>query len=549
MRDLKELQKRNNEKFALRVGFKQFNHKREIEEFTFGDLYRDTQALGTKLLADGCRGWHIAILGENSYQWVLSYITVINGVGVVIPMDKELKDDDMARLLRACDADAVISSRTYMPMLSRIRESCPNIKRIIVQNPTEEDDFGDEALAELVEAGKELLEAGRSDYTDITIDPHALCEILFTSGTTGANKGVMLSQDNIAAALYSSMSLIYAGNMCYSVLPINHSYECTCHILGALYQGSTLCFNDSLKRVVQNMDVFRPDFSLMVPQFLVSMRKMIWKKAKENGLDVHMRYGMIYSEILRKLGIDGRRLFFKPVHKQLGGNMEQIVVGGAPISAETVKEFDVLGINVVVGYGITECAPLVAANCSRFKRYGSVGQVVPSCRVRITDPDENGVGEVEVTGDNVMLGYYKDEASTAASFTADGWFKTGDLGYFDRQKYLYLAGRKKNLIILPNGKNVFPEELEDFITEKIEYVREVVVFAPADEEVICALCYLDEEYLDTHGVTNPLEQLKHDMRKVNAVLPGYKQISDVRISEHEFEKTTTAKIKRQSVVK
>ncbi|WP_052447539.1 AMP-binding protein [Clostridium polynesiense] len=549
IRDIRTMVKRATDLYRNRTAYKEIGPSKEVLEYSFIQLEEDMNALGTALLHRGFEGKHIALLGENSYAWVVSYLAVINGVGVVIPMDKDLTDEDIAMLLNNCDADGVICSETFIPTMNNILSLCPKISSCIVMNPQE--DIGDfHSLTSLIEEGKLLLKQGNREFLGAPIDVDKMSEIIFTSGTTGANKGVMLSQKNIMSVVYGAFHLIKPGKISISVLPLNHSYECSCHILGGIYWGLTVCFNDSLKNLSKNLKRFKPDFSIMVPLFLESMDKMIWKQAAENGLSGHLKYGIKFSNLIRKLGIDMRRKYFKPILSYFGGNLEQIVCGGAPLRSEIITSFDNMGINVVNGYGISECAPLVAANCTAWKKLGSVGYIVPICKVRITNKDKDGNGEIQVKGDNVMLGYYKDDKSTKTAFTEDGWFITGDRGYLDREGFLFITGRDKNLIILTNGKNVHPEELEEIITTSIPYVKEVVVTASMsknNEDTIHAYVYFDPEYVHEKGYETLRQMIKNDIKRVNRRLALYKRISSIFVSEKEFEKTTTKKIKRQSL--
>jgi len=552
LRDIRELVRRADRLFDHRVAYRQLGPKKNIFDYTFHQLHRDMNAFGTGLMQMDLKGKHFALLGESLYQWVLSYVTVINGVGVVVPMDKELMAHDLSRLMNYADCEVIICSDSYVNTVRELLPSCPQIKQCFVMNPKEGGDYeGFTPITQVMREGYDLMERGDRSYLDAFIDVDVMSEILFTSGTTGANKGVMLSQKNIMAVVCSAMQIIEPGKVSMSVLPIHHTFECSCHILGGLYAGLTVCFNDSLKRVTQNLKLFKPEFMIVVPMFLESMMRNIWSNAEKNGLAQHMKYGIKFSRLLMKLGIDKRRKYFQPVHKALGGNLKQVVCGGAPLRNELVTGFDDVGINVVNGYGISECAPLVSANFTNYKKVGTVGKVVTCCKVRIGSPDENGVGEIEVRGDNVMAGYYKDEESTAKSFTEDGWFKTGDLGKLDKDGYVYISGREKNLIILPNGKNVSPEELEELVQAKLEYVKEIVVFALMTGNDtsgrICAACYLDPDWIEKNNITDPEEHLKAEIKQINRYLPGYKQIADVRVVADEFEKTTTKKIKRQLV--
>lgn len=550
LRDIRVLLRRSSKLYTDQIAYEEIKPHKQVVKYSFNQLESDVNALGTKLMHMNMRGYHFAILSENSYAWVVSYLSIINGVGIVIPLDKELTDEDIINLLIKSDADVIICSDTFASSMKYILTECPNIKSCIITNPKQ--DYPEFlSLNKLIEEGKQLLEAGKREYLDVPIEKDSMCEIVFTSGTTGANKGVMLSHKNIMAVVYGSLSLIEAKGVSFSVLPINHTYECSCHILGGLYSGLTICFNDSLKRVMDNMKLFKPNMSLMVPLFLESMHKNIWKEAKKTGLEPHLKYGVKFSNLIRKFGIDLRRTLFKPILDNFGGNLCQIVCGGAPLRLDIIKSFESMGIEILNGYGITECGPLVATNSYMWKKPGSVGRVMPGCRVRISNPTENGYGEIQVKGDNVMLGYYNDQESTNLSFTDDGWFKTGDLGYLDISNFLYICGREKNLIILSNGKNVHPEEIEDIISKNLSYIKEVVVFSStipeSNEERITACVYVDEDLikLDTVDIKDKLNQ---DIRILNKNLPVYKRITNILVSESEFEKTTTRKIKRSLVL-
>jgi len=551
IRDLRELVRRADRLFAEKIAYKEIGSNDEVFDYTFGRLKEDTDALGTKLFDMGMKGYHIAVLGENSYRWVVSYLSIVNGLGVVVPLDKEMTDDEIAMLINKSDSKSVICSDTYADALSGILPKCPAVEHAVVMNPSQEyENLLD--MNVLIDEGKEIIKSGNREYLDTSIDIDKMCEIVYTSGTTGANKGVMLSHKNIMTVIFGAMSLIKPVDTSFSVLPISHTYECSCHILGGIQSGLTICFNDSLKRVMKNIERFKPNFSVMVPLFLETMYRSIWINAEKNGLDKHLKYGLWFSNLLRKLGIDQRGLYFKPILEKFGGNLNLVVSGGAPLREEVIKGMTDFGIEVLNGYGITECAPLVSTNSVLWKKKGSVGRIIPGCEVKIDNPDEKGIGEVLVKGDNVMLGYYKDKKNTDLSFTADGWFKTGDLGYLDKQNFLYINGRRKNLIILANGKNISPEEIEGIVSEKIPYAKEVVVYSPFNKEgtqdTIIASIYIDKEYIITNGISNIKEELNRDIKLINRNLPVYKRIAKTLISETEFEKTATKKIKRDLVI-
>ncbi|RBP66013.1 long-chain acyl-CoA synthetase [Alkalibaculum bacchi] len=545
----RELLSRSSSKYSEHIAFKEIGPNKQILEYSYKNLQEDVDAFGASLIEMGMKGYHFAILGENSYLWVVSYLAIIQGIGVAVPLDKELSEEDLFHLIKKSNTDAIICSKTYASIAQKCIDNNLKVKQIIVMNSEDHADFL--SMKKLIQKGKEFIKDGDVDYTNTPIDVENMCEIIFTSGTTGPNKGVMLSQKNLMTVLYGSMTVIKAEGVSLSVLPIHHTYECSCHILGGLYSGITICFIDSLKRVVESMNLFKPNMSIMVPMFLEAIYNSIWRESKRQGLEKHLQYGVWFSNLIRKIRIDRRRKYFAPVLNRFGGNLQQIVCGGAPLSYEVVKGLTDLGIDILNGYGITECAPLVACNHLKWRKPGSLGRVMSNCKVRINNPDSQGKGEIQVKGDNVMLGYYDDPESTERSFTEDGWFKTGDLGYLDKDNFLYINGREKNLIILSNGKNVHPEELEEIIRRKLVYVKEVVVYSASSSDVggecIAACVCPEEEYLHSMGIDEFKAQLNKDFKSLNRSLPAYKQINRIMFSEYEFEKTTSKKIKRNSI--
>lgn len=549
LRDTRELLSRACTKYNDHIAFKEIGRDKEILEYSYERLQNDVDALGTSLIEMGMKGFHFSIIGENSYLWVVSYLAVIQGIGVAIPLDKELSEEDLFYLIEKSDTDAIICSKKYVSVVQKYFDQTSKTKQMIVMYGEDHDEFL--STEKLIKQGRQLQEKGNISDFDTPIDVEELCEIVFTSGTTGPNKGVMLNQKNLMSVVYGSMTVIKAEGVSLSVLPIHHTYECSCHILGGIYSGITLCFNDSLKRVVENMNLFKPNMSIMVPMFLETIYSSLWRESKRQGLEKHLQYGVWFSNLLRKFGMDRRKKYFSPVLNRFGGNLQQIVCGGAPLPYEVVKGLTDLGIEILNGYGITECAPLVACNHLKWRKPGSIGRVISTCEVRIYNPDSQGKGEIQVKGDNVMLGYYNDPESTKRTFTEDGWFKTGDLGYLDKDNFLYINGREKNLIILSNGKNVHPEELEEIIKRKLVYIKEVVVFSASISELggecIAACVYPEEEYIHGIGIDEFKAQLNRDFKMLNRSLPSYKQINKIMYREDEFEKTTSKKIKRNSI--
>lgn len=550
LRDLRELVQQAVRKHGERIAFSEKGSDGIIFSYNYKRLRDDINALGTRLLAMGLKGKHIAIVGENSYAWVVSYLAIMNGVGVAVPLDKELPAEEIVFLVNKADVSAVICSDTFVPVFEEIFDDCTMLEACIGMNQVP-DKYRFYSMITLLKEGKELLRKGDRDYLMETIDPDAMCSIVFTSGTTGANKGVMLSHKNLTAVVYGAACNIKAEAVTFSVLPIHHTYESSCGILTSMYLGTQVCFNDSLKYLMKNMDIFQPGMALMVPLFLETMYRNIWAESERKGLAAGLRYGLWISRLLMKIGIDARRILFKPVINQFGGKLKLIVCGGAPLRYEIKRGLYELGIEVLNGYGITECAPLVSVNAPTRRKNLSVGQLIPGVEVKIVEKDRFGNGEIQIRGDNVMLGYYKDLKSTQASFE-DGWFKTGDIGRLDKSGELFISGRKKNLIILENGKNVHPEEIEDCIMKHVPYVKEVVVYAAENKKVdtglqITADVYLDDNYMEDNKVEDITRLLDEDIKRVNRKLPPYKQVHNISISQTEFAKTTSKKIMRHKV--
>lgn len=547
LRDLKELIDYGARSYGPQCAFKDLDTERNIHEYTFFQLKDDVEALGTALLARGLQGKHFAILGESSYSYVVSYFAVVNGVGVIVPLDKEHTTEELVNLVKKCDAEVLLYSNNLYADVMELKNSCGNLTEVInismYVNSFEDLDF-----MSLVKEGRQWIEEGDTRFQQMEIDTLALSGIFFTSGTTGANKGVMLCHKNLVTVVHSTYSLLGISGVTISVLPINHTFEFNIHVMGSIYAGATLCFNDSIIRVRENLLKFKPNISLMVPMIVESLYKNIWKEAERAKLDQHLKYGIWVSNVLRKFGIDKREQYFKPVLEAFGGNLRLIGCGGAPLRPEIVKGLDDLGISILNGYGITECAPLISCNSPLRNIPGSVGILAPDVKVRIEGKRQDGNGEIQVMGDNVMLGYYKDEECTRKTFTEDGWFKTGDIGYLDKKGALFITGREKNLIILTNGKNVHPEELEEYLLNNLPYVKEVIVYAPEAygqrEVLITAHAYLDPEFLQRVGIEKAKSIFKEDVRRLNQKLASYKRIQDTLVRETEFEKTTTKKIKR-----
>ncbi len=506
----------------------------EIVNVTYTSFYQRTQNLGAALTELGYGNAHIACVAENSYSWIVSYLTVLQSAGVFVPVDKDLPTAEMLYILNNSDASAVFFDAKHEAWFREHRMEMPSIKLFInLDGKTDDGEFV--SFSGLVEMGKRLdksaFKALRSDEQDMKL-------LVYTSGTTGVAKGVMLTERNLVASVYYGLCVSSISEVGLSVLPYNHTYAAVCEILVGIHYHTTLCLNDNLKNIRKNMQLFKPEYMYVVPAhaeaFYNNVKKTIEKQSKTKTFEK----GVKLSNALRKIGIDRRRDLFKDVHAAFGGNLRRFVCGGAPIRPEMVQFFDSIGINLSCGYGITECSPLVSVNTEAENNAFTVGHRLPCLEWRIDDPSEEGIGEICVKGDVVMKGYYKAPDKTAEAII-DGWFYTGDYGKLTKDDTLMITGRKKNIIILGNGKNIYPEEIEGYI-QNIDYVEEVVVRGiksdKGTETGLLAEIYSQEQ--------KTAEEVISDVKKALSPLPSYKHISKIVMRTEPFEKTTTRKIKR-----
>ncbi|MBR6769312.1 MAG: AMP-binding protein [Clostridia bacterium] len=527
---------------------------RKDTNFSYNDFLREMNAAGTAFSTLDLMGKTVAVIGDTHPLYVVTYFAVVNGNGMIVPLDKEINDDELVNFLIRSHSEAVVFTESQNARMAAIADRVPGIRYFIPITPADSDEGKDRVLSweALQKKGEEELAKGNRTYLDLELDLEKPCALLFTSGTTGTSKGILLSQNNLAAATNSSclsMHHITDETRLLSVLPINHTYEMTCGHLAAANKGCTTYINDSIKYVTKNLASFKPTAILFVPLFVETLYKRIWDNIEKKGITKKVKTAMKISNFLRHFGIDMRKKFFGEILSVFGGELESIVCGGAPLDQRLIDDFDAFGIPILNGYGITECAPLVAVNRLDKRRAGTVGTPVERCEVKVDLDEGQDTGEILVKGGNVMLGYFEDPDATAEVFTEDGWFKTGDVGFVDKDGFVHITGRKKNIIILSNGKNIYPEEIEQYLAP-IAMIKECVVVGRKNavgEIVITALIYPDEE--KTEGMTAEAiyNKLKEEVNEINKELPVFKQIHEVEVRETEFEKTTTKKIKRYKV--
>jgi len=523
-------------------------------DVTFCEVRDYVRNLGTELISLGCTDKKVAIVGETSYNWICSYFALMAIGAIVVPLDKDMPVNELTGLLDFAECEYIVYSTSVEEKIMQIGDSVPTLKTYICMGePKMEPAL---KLSDLAERGKAKFENGDNSYYDYEIDPDRLATIVFTSGTTGKGKGVMLSQKNIASDMTQGMYLFAITPKTMSVLPPHHTYCSTVVFVGHFSQGCTTFINSGLKYFLNEVKEQQPSHLVLVPLFVETMYKRIWNTAEKSGKANMLKRMIKVSNFLRKIGIDLRSVFFKSVLENFGGKLEMIISGGAAINQDIIDFFDAIGITILNGYGITECSPLVSCNRNKYQKKGSVGIPIIGEQVKIKDPDENGEGEICVKGPNVMLGYYKNPEATAAAFDEEGYFMTGDYGKLDDEGWLYITGRLKNIIILSNGKNVYPEEIEQEV-QRIPGVSEVVVYAgetknQSNKEVIVAEIFPDYELLKLKGIEGAQaikEYFNKEIKNVNSRMAPHKTIRKVKIREEEFIKNTSKKILRHAIDK
>lgn len=546
IKDIREMLRGSVELYGDKAAFLEKRQK-QYEPISFNQFGSDTNALGTALCARGLKDKRIMVMGENGYSWALTYMAVVCGVGVIVPVDREISAEEITNIANISEASAVI----YAPSSANKISECAfneNVQKIPFT-----------MLPELIKEGAELLGNGDRTFLDAEIDPYAMGILLFTSGTTGVSKGVMLSHHNICFDLMEMCSMLYIGpeDTFLSVLPLHHTYECTCGFLCQIYRGSTIAYCEKLSLVARNMAEAKVTKMNCVPLIVETLYKKIWMGAEKSGKAATLRKAIKINNALKKVGIDMSKKLFKDIYNSFGGHLDTLISGGAAVKPEVLRGLRDLGIKAVQGYGLTECAPLAALNRDVYFKDDSAGLETPNGKLDIYNPDENGVGEIRYRGENIMLGYYNAPDLTE-EVIRDGWLYTGDLGYLDSERFLHITGRKKNVIVTSNGKNIFPEEIEVYL-ERSEYIAESMIIGtndPSGETLVKAIIYPNYELAneklketgitpESDGYTDALKAILSDViNEINLSLPTFKRIRKFVIRREEFEKTTSKKIKR-----
>lgn len=542
VKDLKELVENCAKKYGDKVAFKYRKGNKELEK-TYVEFFEDVKYLGTVFTKRNIKDSHIAVIGENSYEWIVTYFAALATGNVIVPFDKDLNPREILWLLQEVDCKVFVFSAAYQKAAEEVEK---NMKTPFMSIVMEDSSSKFIIFNNLIKEGKEAISLGNSEFSNIKINKEQLAAIHYTSGTTGTSKGVMLTHKNLMSNVIGGAKNIESYNPSVLILPIHHTFGMTAGVIGMLYTGTCICINSSMKRIAGDLKKYKPKSLFLVPLYIESLYNTIWRTAKSNNKEKTLRSICRISDALLCVGIDLRKYFFKEVLESFGGELKLMVCGGAHIDPKYIKGFRSFGVNVLNGYGITECSPIVAVNKNNYYKDGSVGTVLDGCEVKIDNPNEDGEGEILVRGDSVMKGYYKNEGLTEKAF-CDNWFKTGDIGRLDKEGFLYITGRSKNVIILNNGKNIYPEELEMHIIN-IPFVKEVLVYSEKDDKnnqmCIVAEVYVDNEVIKDKNPQDVEKELSEKIDEINRRLPYYKNIGKYKIREEEFKKTSSKKIIR-----
>lgn len=543
--DLKDMLEKTANKNGKKIAFKLKDNNGKIIKKTYIEFKNDVESLATKLIDLGLKNERIAVMGKNSYKWAISYLasTII---GVVVPIDKEASKENIKDFLNTSNSKAIIADDKYLNEIFEFKDRLKNETLLIdMQNTSKYMN-----IADLIKEGQELILDGNEEYKNITINPDEMKILLFTSGTTGNSKAVMLSHKNICSNIVSIASIVKVDNLTsvLSILPLHHTYECTIGYLLVIYGGGKISYCEGLRYITKNIQEFKPTFILCVPLLLENVYKKVTKTLKTS---LPEKYTRDESKMIDNLPFYLKVIVKRKVKKSLGGNIKTFIVGAAAIKPELVEAFFKLGIKVLQGYGLTECSPLVAGNNDFYYKAASCGMPIPNVEYKIDNPNDEGIGEIIVKGPNVMLGYYENKEATD-KVLKEGWFHTGDLGYIDEERFLYISGRSKNMILTKNGENIYPEEIENILNDN-ELIEESLVIGASngkdDVQVKAKIFpnidaikeYLGKKFPTKEEISKTLNEV---VKKANEKLPNFKHIKSFKIMDEDFERTTTNKVKR-----
>ena len=550
--DLKDMLNKTRELYGDKPGYKIKIGKGQYKTYTHNEIRDMINYLGTALISLGLKGKRIGVIGENRYEWELAYLSVVCGVGIVVPMDKSLPANELEEVIERSEVEAIFYSKKYEETIKKIKYSEKNKLKHLISMDIDIHDEGIYSEKELIEKGKEIVDNGNREYINAKINPEEMRIMLFTSGTTSKSKVVALSHKNLVSNLmdYASVVDVDSNDKILSFLPLHHVYECTVGMLVSLYVGAERSFCDGIRHIMENLNEYKTTYAAFVPAIYEMMYKNIWKMIqKREKIEETKKLMQEYKD----KSMQEKKEVFKEIHDMYGGNIKLFISGAAALDKEVIETFRNWGLNLCQAYGLTETSPIIGIETNEHHRVGSIGRPIPHVEARIDDADDDGVGELVVKGPNVMLGYYNNKKATE-EVMEDGWFHTGDLARIDEDGYIFICGRRKSVIVLKNGKNIYPEEMEGLVN-KIEGVKESFIFGKQqtddkDNIKIHVKIVFDKDIMKEAYKVESKEDiyrvLSEKIKEVNSVMPKYKAIRGIIVSDEPLIKTTTGKIKRQA---
>jgi long-chain acyl-CoA synthetase len=550
--DLKDMLKKSGEEYGNKIAYQIKTENKTYINITHKEVREMIDALGTALLSMGLKDKRIAVIGENRFEWEIAYLAIVCGVGTVVPLDKSLPENELRHLIERSDVEAIFYTKRYETILENVKHDGLGKLKHLISMDLEEHTDGKYSEKELIDTGKKIVELGDRRFIDAEIDKEKMSIMLFTSGTTSASKIVALSHNNICSNLMDIASVldVNSNDVFLSFLPLHHVFECTVGFLFALYKGAKTVFCDGIRHITENMKEYEVSIMASVPAIYEGIFKIIRKQLEKQGK---------VEEILQKeeqykdASMEEKRKVFKEIHEMLGGNIKLLISGAASLDAGIEEKYRLLGLNLVQGYGLTETSPVVAVGTNKYNKIGSIGKAVPSVKVKIVNPNKDCIGELAVQGPSIMLEYFENPEETKKALV-DNWFYTGDLAKIDEEGYIFICGRKKSVIVLKNGKNIFPEEMENLIN-RIEGIEESFVFGKQmsedkeDIKIFAKLVYNKKVVEDAYKVKGEEEiyqAINNQIKAINKTMPHYKAIKGIILTQEPLIKTTTNKIKRQN---
>lgn len=549
--NLKDMLKKSGEQYGNKIAYQIRKKQNSYQIITHKEVRQMIDAFGTALLNMGLKGKRIAVIGENRYEWEIAYLAIVCGVGIVVPLDKSLPENELKNVIERSEVEAIIYTKKYEESLKNIRnEGTGKLKHLISMDLLEHKE-GIYSQKELIEMGMKQIQQGDRQYQEVEIDDEKMSIMLFTSGTTSTSKIVALSHKNLCSNLMDIDSVldVDCNDVFLSFLPIHHVFECTVGFLFALYKGAKTVFCDGIRHIVENMKEYKVSVMASVPAIYERIFKIIRKQLEKQG---KVQEILEKEEQYKKSTMEEKKIVFKNIHNMLGGNVKLLISGAASLESGIEESYRKLGFNLVQGYGLTETSPVVAIGSKKYYKLGSIGKTLPSVKAKVVNANSEGIGELIVQGPNVMLGYFENKTETK-KVLKDGWFYTGDLAKIDEEGYIFICGRKKSVIVLKNGKNIFPEEMENLLN-RIEGVEESFVFGKQmsddknDIKIYAKLVYNQEVVENTYkleGEDKIRQALKEKVKEINQTMPKYKAIRGIFLTQEPLIKTTTNKIKRQ----